>query len=72
MVEVPITSNDRGLPQEPKSEERSKAEIVSKDLQEMDQNSGKDASQMITEYLMARVPIFRELVELRDRVSPFL
>ncbi|KAF3390698.1 hypothetical protein DPV78_011308 [Talaromyces pinophilus] len=57
----------QGLPQEPKSEERSKAEIVSKDLQEMDQNSGKDASETITEYLMARVPISRELVELRDR-----
>ncbi|KUL86806.1 hypothetical protein ZTR_04824 [Talaromyces verruculosus] len=57
----------QGLLQEPKSEERSKAEIVSKDSQEMDQNSGKDASQIITEYLMARLPIFRELVELRDR-----
>lgn len=69
MDETSITSKDRGLTPKSRSEEDNDVNTDSKDVQGTDQNSARDPNQIIIEYLLARVPVFRDLVEVRDRVS---
>lgn len=69
MDETSITSKDRGLTPKSRSEEDNDVNIDNKDVHGTDQNSAKDPNQIIIEYLLARVPVFRDLVEVRDRVS---
>lgn len=74
MVKTSSTSKDRGLPQESKSKKESNANNVRKDAQNTDPNSSKDSNQIIIDFLLARMSVFRDLVELRGLVccfSPF-
>lgn len=72
MVETSMTSKSRTIPQKSESREDDDADISFKDLESRDIASAKNPNQTIIEYLLARVSVFRELVEVRDLVSCYL